>query len=390
LKLADLADHLYGQPMFELLVKANLLQKTKKIIHYEIGDPSFSTPRNVIEKTIEALENGHTHYVASKGVDACCEAVRRYVEKYYGFNVSNKQVVICTANTAIDFICRLTANPGDEIIYPNPGFPTYYSCIAYNGFVPVALPLTKENGYVMKAQELERLISAKTKLIILNSAQNPTGSLMTQEEVKAIFEVAEKYNIFILSDEVYARFIYEGDFYSPAQYDFCRERVILLGSVSKTYAMTGWRLGYVVCPETIAEKLALMIQTVLSCMPNFLQYGMIEALSGEQTVVEDRLEELKRRRNRLISGLNEIEGIVCPMPKAAFYAFPNIEKVCIDDKLYCEKLLEKKGICVIPGSYFGEYGRGHVRMCYASVGLEEIDETVQLLKEFHYNRLWES
>ena len=241
----------------------------------------------------------------------------------------------------------------------------------------------------MTAREIEKRISEKTKLIILNSAQNPTGSLMTQEEVKAIFDLAQKHDIFILSDEVYARLVYEGEFHSPAQYDFCRERVILLGSLSKTYAMTGWRLGYVVCPEFVAEKLALMIQTVLSCMPNFLQYGMIEALSGDQSVVEERLAELKRRRDRLISGLNEVEGLVCSVPKAAFYAFPNIEQVCADDMLYCDKLLEKAGICAIPGSHFGEYGKGHIRLCYASVSLEEIDETIGLLKEFHRNKSWE-
>lgn len=375
--------------MFKLMEQANEMKDKMRILHFEIGDPSFPTPDNVVDQTINALRDGKTHYSNSRGEPECIRAVAEYMQKQYGFYPDERQIVICTANAAIDFVCKCVADPGDEILCPDPGFSTYFSAIAYSGLTPVSVPMVWENRYVMTAAEIRERITDRTRLIILNSPHNPTGSLMREDEVRQVYELARERNIFILSDEVYARIIYDGDFISPSLWDHCKENVIVLGSLSKTYAMTGWRLGYVVCPEHLAEKLALTVQTVLSCMPSFTQYGMVEALRGDQSIIKSRVQILRERRDRLLDGLNSIQGLSCLVPQGAFYAFPRIglEEMNGDDQEYCRRLLVEQGICAVPGSFFGEWGKGHFRLCYASSSLEEINEALERIQAFHERML---
>jgi aspartate aminotransferase len=366
------------------LTKAKEIEKTgRKIIHYEIGDPDFDTPQNVIDIAKNALDNNFTHYTSSGGLPEFREAIRQYIDVYYGFRPLFEQVVACPANALIDFICKCVANPGDEIIYPNPGFPTYYSSIVYNGFVPVPVYLTERNDFRMNPKDIEKAITDKTKLIIINSPHNPTGAVMTGQEIDAIYKLAEKHDIFILSDEVYSRIIYDRGFISPSSHDLCKERVIVLKSLSKIFSMSGWRLGYAVAPLHLAEKLSLMIQTVLSCLPPFTQMAGIEALNGKQTEMNRRIHNLKLRRDTLIRGINSIDGIHCNSAHGAFYAFVNIKDTGMTCDKYASGLLDKTGVCVLPGNCFGDGGEGYIRMSYASSGFEDIAESLEKMKSFH-------
>lgn len=384
IKLSNMTNNLYGQPMFELLTKAKKIEKTgRKIIHYEIGDPSFDTPDNIINAAKNALDEGMTHYTGSQGFPDFIEAVRANVKAYYGWKPTYKQVVACPANAIIDFVCRLTTNPGEEIIYPDPGFPTYYSSIVYNDFIPVPVPLKEENDFRMQPQDIRDRITDKTRLIIINSSQNPTGSVMSPWEIEDVADLAEEKNIFILSDEVYARVMYDRGFISPSSRDKCLERTIMFTSMSKVYSMSGWRLGYAVGPEYLMEKMSLLIQTIISCLPPFIQIAGAEALSGKQDVVNRRMHELLLRRDTLIRGLSSLEGVRCTMPHGSFYAFPNITGTGLTSNEYCDRLLEETGVCVLPGSCFGENGEGYVRLCYASVEFEDIVESIEKMKMFH-------
>ena len=384
IQLSEMTNNLYGQPMFELLTKAKGMEKDgRKIIHYEIGDPSFDTPSNIVRAAKDALDSGMTHYTSSRGLPEFIEAVRTHVKNFYGFYPTRDQVVACPANAIIDFVCRLTTNPGEEIIYPDPGFPTYYSSIVYNNFVPVAVPLKEENDFRMQPRDIRERITDKTRLIIINSSQNPTGSVMSPWEIEEVCDIAEKHNIYILSDEVYARIMYDRGFTSPSKRDECLKRTIMFTSMSKVYSMSGWRLGYAVGPEHLMEKMALLIQTIISCLPPFIQAAGAEALSGGQTEVNRRLHWLLLRRDTLMRGLSSLEGVRCSMPHGSFYVFPNISGTGFTSDEYCEKLLEETGVCVLPGTCFGKNGEGYVRLCYASVDFEGIVESIEKMKIFH-------
>jgi aspartate/methionine/tyrosine aminotransferase len=384
--LSNAANKLIGQPMFELLAKARSMEKTgKKITHYEIGDPIFDTPINIVEAAKNALDKGMTHYTNSGGLPDFIEKIRKHIEIYYGFYPTYKQVVVCTANAIIDFVCRLTTNPGEEIIYPDPGFPTYHSVIIYNDFIPVPVPLKEENDFRMQPKDIKDRITNKTRLIIINSSHNPTGSVINPWEIEEICDIAENNNIYLLSDEVYSRIVYDRGFVSPSLKDKCLERTIILSSMSKIYSMSGWRLGYVVGPECIMEKMALLIQTIISCFPPFIQIAGAEALYGKQDDVKKRLHQLLLRRDILVRGLNSLEGVKCNVPHGAFYAFPNITGTGLTSDEYCDKLLKETGVCVLPGNCFGDCGEGYVRLCYASVDFTEIIESIEKMKIFHSN-----
>ncbi len=386
IRLSKAANKLVGQPMFNLLTKAKELEERyRKIIHYEIGDPIFNTPINIVEAAKKALDENKTHYTSSSGLPEFREAIRKYIDNYYGFRPLLEQVVACPANAAIDFVCKCVADPGDEIIYPDPGFPTYYSSILYNGFIPVPVSLKRENEFRMNPKNVKELISSKTRLIIINSPHNPTGSVMTTSEIEGIYDIAKKHNIFILSDEVYSRIIYDRGFISPSKMDFCKERTIILQSLSKVYSMAGWRLGYVIAPFNLAEKLSLLLQTVLSCLPPFIQIAGIEALNGKDHEVNRRIHKLKLKRDSLIRGLNSLKGISCFVPHGAFYAFPSITETGMTCDEYSNELLEKTGVCVLPGNCFGKEGEGYIRLSYASVSFEDIEESLEKMNSFHRN-----
>ena len=311
------------------------------------------------------------------------EAIADYTFRYWGFRPSVNQILVCPANAVIDFVIRCVSNHGDEIIYPDPGFPSYYSSIYYNGMTPVNILVKEENGLRMNPEDVRVKITDKTRLIIMNSPNNPTGAVMDEEEVLGMARLAEEKDVYLLSDEVYSRILYSKDHFSPCVTDECKERTLLLNSLSKGHSMSGWRLGYVIGPEELIAKLGLLLQTIFSCIPPFIQIGGKAVLLEREQYLPHRVALLKERRDFLNEKLNNLKGIKCTLQDGAFYAFPNVTGTGMTGTEYAEKLLEKKGVCLLPGDCFGEYGKGYVRICFASTPLETIKEALDKMKEFH-------
>jgi aspartate/methionine/tyrosine aminotransferase len=285
----------------------------------------------------------------------------------------------------IYYAIRCLVNPGDEVIVPDPGFPTYYSAIKFCGAVPKRVPLFEKNGFRMNPDDVEALITDKTRLIIMNSPHNPTGSVMTPEEVKGMAQIAQKYDIYLYSDEIYVRMILDKFtvFSTPGVFDGCRDRVIIANGFSKGFAMTGWRLGVAIGPTDVIEKMGLLLQTTSSCVSPFIQRAGIEAIIGDQTEVKNMMTAYKKRRDLLIDGLNSIDGIHCLIPGGAFYVFPNISGTGMSSCQFADLMLERGGVALLPGTNFGEYGEGYVRLCYATAsdriveGIERIRKTLK-------------
>lgn len=354
--------------MFKYLDKARELEaKGRHLIHMELGEPDFDTPKNVTFAAIKALTAGDTHYESSFGMLDFREAIRTATERSRGFKPDLNQVLVTPgANIAIYYAIFCLVDPGYEVIVPDPGFPTYYSNIKMCGAVPVRVPLKEENQFRMNPDDIEAAITDKTRLIIINSPQNPTGSVLTTEEIKRIYEIAKKYDIYIYSDEIYARMNYDPvGFSSPSIYDHCKEHVILSNGFSKAFAMTGWRLGTVIAPPDVIERMAALLQTTSSCVSPFLQRAGIEAITGSQEAVNNMMAEYQQRRDLLVDGLNRIKGITCVKPGGAFYVFPNIKGTGKTSDQVVEILLNA-GVVTLPGHCFGEYGEGYLRMVYAN------------------------
>jgi aspartate aminotransferase len=369
-RLASVAHDIEGQPMFKVLAKVKDLEKEgRDILHFEIGDPDFPTPPNIVEAACEALRNGETHYTSSMGVREFREAVRETTQHTRGFTPTLNQVLVSPgANIAIYYAVRCLVNPGDEVIVPDPGFPTYYSVMSLCGVTPVRVPLREENGFRMNPEDVRARITDKTRMIIMNSPQNPTGALMTPDEIDAMASIAEEHDIFLFSDEVYSRMVFDADwaFASPSSRDACRERTILVNGFSKAFAMTGWRLGVVIAPEDVIEKMGLLLQTTSSCVTPFIQHAGTAAIRNDQHEVEYMVSEYKARRDLLVSALNSIPGIECLSPGGAFYVFPNITGTGLTSEEFTEFVLEKAGVALLPGTNFGPSGKGFVRLCYAN------------------------
>lgn len=382
--LSKITNNLIGQPMFDLLARAQEMErKGRKIIHFEIGDPIFNSPSHAISAAKAALDNNLTHYTNSMGMREFREAVADYIELNYGFKPSIDQVLICPANAVIDFVSRCVVNQGEEVIYPDPGFPTYHSVVNYNGMIPVPIQLKEENNFRMNPDDVAKKITDKTRLIIINTPQNPTGSVMTKEEIAEMADIAERRDVYLLSDEVYSKITFGKNHYSASIADQCKEITIILGSLSKIYSMSGWRLGYAVGPEKVIQKMGLLLETIISCLPAFVQLGGRAALLGDQSFLTKRIEILKERRDLLVKGLNNLPGMSCILPEGAFYTFPNIKNTGLNSDEYSERLLQETGVCLLPGTCFGEFGKDYIRLCYASTDLETIEETLNKMKEFH-------
>lgn len=363
--LAKITDGLIGQPMFKLLTKVKQMeQKGRDIIHFEIGDSDFRAHQHIVEATKEALDNDQTHYVESMGITELREAICDYTEQTLNFRPEMEQVVVIPANGIIDFVIRCVANPGDEVICPDPGFSTYIAVTNYIGIKRVGIPLREENSFHMGANEIRKRITNKTRLIIINSPQNPTGAVMTKEEIEEIALVAEEHDIYLLSDEIYSRVIYDKVHYSPSILDKCLERTIILNGFAKSFSMPGWRLGYAIGPHEVIKKMGLLFQTIYSCTPPFVQYGGISALKGNQEVIEKRIQLYKSLRDLIVRKLNGIPGVSCLVPDGACYVFPNIKKTGINSVEFADFVLEKAGVALLPGTCFGECGEGYVRLCY--------------------------
>ena len=368
--------------MFKLLDKIKKLESNgKDIIHFEIGDPDFDTPKNISDATIDALKNGNTHYVSSFGLVEFRQKIREYIEKSRGFKPTLEQVLVTPgANIVIFYAINCLVDPGEEIIFPDPGFPTYSAAVKMCNASPVRIPLLESNEFRMNPDDIEKSITKKTKMVIINSPQNPTGSVMTKDEIKATYEIAEKHDLFLYSDEIYSKLIYDNNKYSsPSIFDKCKDRTILADGFSKAYAMTGWRLGSVVGPSDIIEKMQLLLETTSSCVPPFIQKAGIEAIDGDQTFHEYMHNEYRKRRDLIVRELNSIESINCVMPGGAFYVFINIKKTNMTSEQFCDYILEDASVAILPGTSFGKFGEGYVRMCYA-VKQELIVDAVERIR----------
>ncbi len=388
-RLTQFAEDLQGQPMFKVLEKVQEMQRQgKDVIHFEIGDPDFNTPKNISEAGCRAIMEGKTHYAPSIGIKELREAARQTTLRSRGFLPDLEQVLVAPgANILIDYAIRCLVNVGDEVIVPDPGFPTYYSVIKSCGVVPVRIPLKEENGFRMNPADVRKAITPKTRLIILNSPQNPTGSVMTPEEIAEMAKIAEEFDIYLFSDEIYSRMIFDEHikFSSPSALDQCKKRTIVANGFSKAFAMTGWRIGVAIGPADIIAKMALYLQTTSSCVPPFIQYAALEAINGDQTEVKHMMATYKERRDILVDGLNDIPGITCVKPGGAIYAFPNITGTGMTSEEFADFILQEANVALLPGPNFGEHCEGYVRMCYVN-SKENIIEGLKRMKAALENR----
>ena len=368
---------------FEVLAKAKALEKQgKDIVHLEIGEPDFDTPKNIKEAAVKALYAGYTHYVPAAGIPELREAIAEYISKTRKIDVDPEEVVVAPGAKPIMLYAILACvNPGEEVVYQNPGYPIFESLINFVRAKPVPIPLKEENDFRMDHEYVKEKITKKTKMIIINSPENPTGGILTREDLKLIADcVADRDDVVILSDEIYSRIIYEGEHESIASLPGMKEKTILLDGFSKTYAMTGWRLGYGVMRKDIAQKATQLMINSNSCTCAFVQMAGVEALKGPQDEVDRMVAEFKRRREVIIPGLNEIEGISCKKPRGAFYAFPNITKLGMSSREFSDYLLNEAGVAVLPGTSFGEYGEGYLRLSFAT-SVENIKKALNRIHE---------
>jgi len=381
-KLAERMSRLGTETAFEVLAKAKALEaQGKEVIHLEIGEPDFDTPRNVIDATIEAMNNSQTHYSPAPGVPALREIIAEDMSKRRKIKIDPAQVVVTPGGKPIMFFTILALiNEGDEVMYPNPGFPIYESVIDFVGAKSVPYQLREEKEFRFDVEELLSLISDKTKLIILNSPQNPTGGILTKEDLEVVAKVAIEKDIYILSDEIYLNIIYEGEHQTIAAIPGMQERTIILDGFSKTYAMTGWRLGYGAMPQDLAEKVTQLQINSNSCTCTFAQYGAMEAITGPQDDVIHMVSEFKKRRDVIVDGLNRIDGISCLRPNGAFYVFPNVKELSMGGKKFSEILLEKYGVAALSGTAFGKYGDGYLRFSYAN-SVENIEKALDRIEQ---------
>ena len=377
LQLAKRMTRLGTETAFEVLVKAKALEpQGRDIIHLEIGEPDFDTPANIIEAGCDALHRSFTHYGPSAGLMELREVIAQYVSETRRVNVTPDEVVVVPGGKPIIFFSVLAlAEEGDEIIYPNPGFPIYESMINYVGAKAVPIRLREELDFRLDVDELASLINDRTKLIILNSPQNPTGGVLTKDDIAAIARAIGDRNIMVLSDEIYSRLIFEGEHHSIMSVDGMKERTILLDGFSKTYAMTGWRMGYGVMRADLAAHISRLMTNSNSCTASFTQIAGIEALRGPQDVVDTMRTEFQKRRDVMVAGLNSIKGFSCRLPKGAFYVFPNVTKTGWPSKKLADALLDDAGVAALSGTAFGDFGEGYLRFSVAN-SIENIEKAL--------------
>ncbi len=382
--IADRVKRFNGESAFAILSKAKKMEeKGVDVIHLEIGQPDFNTPENIINAANKALYEGHTGYGPTLGYNELRQAVADYVKKYKNIDAEPDNVAIVPGGKPIMFFTMLTlVSPGDEVIYPNPGFPIYESCIKFAEGVPVPLPILDENDFRPDINKLKSLITPKTKLIIINNPCNPTGGIFEKEDIMAIADILnDRKDIFILSDEIYDRLTFDGDVMSIASIPELRDRTLVLDGFSKTYSMTGWRIGYCVANKEILKQFDMLMVNSVSCTCSFTQMAALEALTGNQESVDNMKNEFKDRRDWLVDALNGIDGIRCRRPRGAFYAFPDISSFGLSSKVFADRLLEEEGVALSWGTSFGEYGEGHIRISYAT-SMDNLKEAIKRIERF--------
>ncbi|HEX6673409.1 MAG TPA: pyridoxal phosphate-dependent aminotransferase [Actinomycetes bacterium] len=380
MRLADRMARLGTESAFEVLARARALEHAgAKVVHLEIGEPDFDTPPHVVEAANRALAAGHTHYVPAPGILELREAVAAYLERTGRLRTSPDLVVVTPGAKPIMFFTIMAlCQEGDEVIYPDPGFPMYESIAAFAGARPVPLPLREEHGFRVDPEELASLVSDRTRLLILNSPHNPCGSALTKDDVEAIARVALAHDLVVLSDEVYAAIRYGGEHASVLSVDGMAERTVLLDGWSKSFAMTGWRLGFGVLPAPLVEPVTRLVINSVSCTSAFSQYAAIAALEGPWEPVERMVAAFRQRRDVIVEGLNRIEGFSCLEPGGAFYVFPRVRELGLPAGRLAELLLAGGGVACLPGTAFGAHGEGYLRFSYAN-SVERIREALDAI-----------
>ena len=388
LRLAQRMSRLGTETAFEVLVRAKALEKQgRSIVHLEIGEPDMNTPSNVIEAGVNALRQGYTHYGPAAGLPELREAIAHEVSASRGIKVAPEEVVVVPGGKPIIFFSMLAlVDEGDEVIYPNPGFPIYESMINFLSAKGVPIPLREDRDFRLDVNELADLITDRTKLLILNSPHNPTGGIITKEDVQDIARAIGDRDIMVLSDEIYSRLTFEGEPYSIASVDGFKDRTIILTGFSKTYSMTGWRLGYGVMRRDLAQHFARLQTNSTSCTATFTQIAGIEAVRGDQSEAEKMRQEFQRRRDVFVKGLNQIKGFSCRMPKGAFYTFPNITATGWPSKKLADALLDEAGVAGLSGTAFGAYGEGHMRFSTAN-SIENLQTALDRIDQWTKKRL---
>ncbi len=381
MKLAKRMARLGTETAFRVLAKAQALEaKGIDVVHLEIGEPDFDTPKNISDAATKALGGGYTHYCNSQGIVPLRTEIAKEMGRTRGITIDPNRVVVTPGAKPIMFYSILALlDEGDEAIYPNPGFPIYESMINFVGAKPVPIPLREELDFRLDIDELRSKITPRTKLIIINSPHNPTGGVLEPDDIRAIADIAQKHDIIVLSDEVYEHIIYEGEPYSIASLPGMLDRTILLNGFSKTYAMTGWRLGYGVMPPELVDPIVGLIVNSVSCTTTFIQHAGIEALTGSQDSIAIMVAEFKKRRDLIVDGLNAIPGVSCRRPKGAFYVFPNIKKLGVDSSHVANYLLNEAGVATLSGTDFGKYGEGYLRLSYVN-SMENIKKALKRIE----------
>jgi aspartate/methionine/tyrosine aminotransferase len=381
-KFAERMDSVGTETAFEVLAAARRLEaKGRNIVHLEIGEPDFETPVHITEAAIRALHDGYTHYTPAAGLPEARFAVADYVSRTRGIKATPEQAILVPGSKNILLFAALAlVNPGDEVIFPDPGYPIYESVARFVGAKLRPIQLREENDFRIDLDEFRALLTPRTRLVILNSPHNPCGSILEREDVEAIAEAVLKTNAYVLSDEIYSRIQYEGAHYSILSVPGMQERTILLDGLSKAYAMTGWRLGFGVMPPELVEKMAKLMVNSSSCAAAFTQMATIAALTGPQNSVSEMVAEFRARRDLIVREINQTHGMSCRMPKGAFYAFANVTAIHEEAKQLSTRMLEEGGVACLPGTAFGEGGRGYLRFSYAN-SQEKIREGMNRMRE---------
>jgi aspartate/methionine/tyrosine aminotransferase len=382
MQFAERVVNLAPEGAYYMLARAQSLEATgREIIHLEIGQPDVPTFANISQAGVKAIQDGYTRYTPSAGIPALRKAIAEDAGRRRGMSFTPQQVVIGPgAKPALFFPTLALVRPGDEVIYPDPGFPTYAAMIEVAGGVPVPVPLREEEDFSFDLEAFDRLVNERTRLVILNSPSNPTGGVMPLAALEHIAEAALQRDIWVLSDEIYARLVYEAPAPSIAALPGMAERTIICDGFSKTYAMTGWRLGYGIMPAPLAERVELLLTHSVGCTASFTQVAGLEAVNGPQETVDIVVAEYRRRRDALVAGLNAISGVRCRLPQGAFYVFPNVASFGRPSNWLAEYLLEEAGVALLPGTSFGKHGEGYLRLCFAN-SLENILAALEQMRE---------
>jgi aspartate/methionine/tyrosine aminotransferase len=369
-RFAERMSRLGTESAFETLARAQRLEATgKSVVHLEIGEPDFATPENITDAAIRAIRNGATHYTPASGILKVRESAARYVSRRTGVETGADQIVLVPGSKNIlHFLLLCLVEPGDEVILPDPGYPIYPSLVAFVGAKPVSLPIRERNNFRIDIEELRSLVTDRTRMLIVNSPANPTGGVLTREDCEAIAQLAVERDLVVLTDEIYARLIYEGEHASPYQVPGMAERCVIMDGLSKAWAMCGWRLGFGVMPVELAQRMDTLMINTSSCAAAFTQWAAVEAFEGaaSDAAVSVMLGEFAERRDVIVDGLNAVPGVRCHRPAGAFYVFPNIEGTGWNEASLQRALLEEAGVAVLSGTAFGSWGKGYLRLSYAN------------------------